>query len=243
MRIPRKDFRDELLEVINFKVEYRSDWARFVPTQVLLIPCYRTKQMAKLYFYYSAMNAGKSTTLLQAAHNYEERGMRVLLFTPQIDDRAGVGNISSRLGLTREAFSFDAEFDLFVQIRDEQKKSQIACVFIDEAQFLTSKQVLQLTMVCDRIGIPVLCYGLRTDFRGEPFEGSKYLLAWADVLGEIKTICYTGKKAIMNARLDESGKRVTEGEQVAIGLNYVSLSRKEFGLEQVSPIQYRPPEE
>ncbi len=199
--------------------------------------------MAKLYFYYSAMNAGKSTTLLQAAHNYEERGMRVLLFTPKIDDRAGVGNISSRLGLSREAFSFDVEFDLFVQIRDEQKASQVACVFIDEAQFLTSKQVLQLTMVCDRIGIPVLCYGLRTDFRGEPFEGSKYLLAWADVLGEIKTICYTGKKAIMNARLDESGKRVTEGEQVAIGLNYVSLSRKEFGLEQVSPIQYHPPEE
>ena len=199
--------------------------------------------MAKLYFYYSAMNAGKSTTLLQAAHNYEERGMRVLLFTPKIDDRAGVGNISSRLGLTREAFSFDVEFDLFVQIRDETKASQIACVFIDEAQFLTSKQVLQLTMVCDRIGIPVLCYGLRTDFRGEPFEGSKYLLAWADVLGEIKTICYTGKKAIMNARLDESGKRVTEGEQVAIGLNYVSLSRKEFGLDQVSPVQYCPPEE
>ena len=199
--------------------------------------------MAKLYFYYSAMNAGKSTTLLQAAHNYEERGMRVLLFTPKIDDRAGVGNISSRLGLSREAFSFDVEFDLFVQIRDEQKASQVACVFIDEAQFLTSKQVLQLTMVCDRIGIPVLCYGLRTDFRGEPFEGSKYLLAWADVLGEIKTICYTGRKAIMNARLDESGKRVTEGEQVAIGLNYVSLSRKEFGLEQVSPIQYHPPEE
>jgi thymidine kinase len=199
--------------------------------------------MAKLYFYYSAMNAGKSTTLLQAAHNYEERGMRVLLFTPKIDDRAGVGNISSRLGLTREAFSFDVEFDLFVQIRDETKASQIACVFIDEAQFLTSKQVLQLTMVCDRIGIPVLCYGLRTDFRGEPFEGSKYLLAWADVLGEIKTICYTGRKAIMNARLDESGKRVTEGEQVAIGLNYVSLSRKEFGLDQVSPVQYRPPEE
>lgn len=199
--------------------------------------------MAKLYFYYSAMNAGKSTTLLQAAHNYEERGMRVLLFTPKIDDRAGVGNISSRLGLSREAFSFDVEFDLFVQIRDEQKASQVACVFIDEAQFLTSKQVLQLTMVCDRIGIPVLCYGLRTDFRGEPFEGSKYLLAWADVLGEIKTICYTGKKAIMNARLDESGKRITEGEQVAIGLNYVSLSRKEFGLEQVSPIQYHPPEE
>lgn len=199
--------------------------------------------MAKLYFYYSAMNAGKSTTLLQAAHNYEERGMRVLLFTPQIDDRSGVGNISSRLGLTREAFSFDSEFDLFVQIRKEQNQSQVACVFIDEAQFLTSKQVLQLTLVCDQIGIPVLCYGLRTDFRGEPFEGSKYLLAWADVLGEIKTICYSGKKAIMNARLDESGKRVTEGEQVAIGLNYVSLSRKEFGLEHVSPIQYHPPEE
>ncbi len=199
--------------------------------------------MAKLYFYYSAMNAGKSTTLLQAAHNYEERGMRILLFTPQIDDRTGAGNISSRLGLTREAYPFGNDFDFYVHILEEQRETPVACVFIDEAQFLTAKQVLQLTLVCDRIGIPVLCYGLRTDFRGEPFEGSKYLLAWADILGEIKTICHSGKKAIMNARLDETGQRVTEGEQIAIGLNYVSLSRKEFALDQVSPIDYQPPAE
>lgn len=189
------------------------------------------------------MNAGKSATLLQAAHNYEERGMRVLLFTPRIDDRAGEGIISSRIGLERAAHAFESDFDLFVHIRKEQKQSQIACVFVDESQFLTNKQVLQLTLVCDKLNIPVLCYGLRTDFLGEPFEGSKYLLAWADVLGEIKTICHTGKKATMNARLDESGNRVSEGEQVAIGLNYVSLSRKEFALEQVSPIGYAPPEE
>ncbi|MDG1874476.1 MAG: thymidine kinase [Mariniblastus sp.] len=199
--------------------------------------------MAKLYFYYSAMNAGKSTTLLQAAHNYEEQGMRILLFTPQIDDRDGVGKISSRIGLTRDAYAFPADLDLFDHIRSEQKKSAVACVFIDEAQFLSSKQVLQLTLVCDQIGIPVLCYGLRTDFRGEPFEGSKYLLAWADVLGEIKTICHSGKKATMNARLDENGQRVSEGAQVAIGLNYVALSRKEFSLESVSPLGYKPPPE
>lgn len=198
--------------------------------------------MAKLYFYYSAMNAGKSTTLLQAAHNYEERGMRVLLFTPRIDDRDGVGTISSRISLKREAFAFGDEFDLYAHIRDEHERDPVACVFIDESQFLTARQVLQVTLVCDRIGIPVLCYGLRTDFRGEPFEGSKYLLAWADVLGEIKTICHSGKKAIMNARLDESGNRVCEGEQVAIGLNYVALSRKEFELEKVSPVGYQPPD-
>lgn len=199
--------------------------------------------MAKLYFYYSAMNAGKSTALLQAAHNYEERGMRVLLFTPRIDDRSGGGNISSRLGLTREAYWFESDFDLYVYIYNEHRAKSIACVFVDEAQFLTAKQVLQLTLVCDRIGIPVLCYGLRTDFRGEPFEGSKYLLAWSDVLGEIKTICHTGSKATMNARLDEAGERVSEGEQVEIGLNYISLSRKEFALDQVSPINYQPPNE
>ena len=198
--------------------------------------------MAKLYFYYSAMNAGKSTTLLQAAHNYEERGMRVLLFTPIIDDRAGEGMIASRIGLRRDAFAFKQDFDLFVHVRDEQKKSAVSCVFVDEAQFLTAKQVLQLSLVCDRLGIPVLCYGLRTDFRGEPFEGSKYLLAWADELGEIKTICHTGKKATMNARLDPSGERVVEGEQIAIGLNYVALSRKQFELEKVSPIGYQPPD-
>jgi len=199
--------------------------------------------MAKLYFYYSAMNAGKSTTLLQAAYNYEERGMRILLYTPVIDDRAGVGNISSRIGLEREAFAFPNDFDLFVHVKEEQKQSPVACVFVDEAQFLTAKQVLQLTLVCDRLGVPVLCYGLRTDFLGEPFEGSKYLLAWADSLGEIKTICHSGKKATMNARLDENGQRVSSGEQVSIGLNYVALSRKEFELDQVSPVGYQPPEE
>jgi thymidine kinase len=199
--------------------------------------------MAKLYFYYSAMNAGKSTTLLQAAYNYEERGMRVLLFAPKIDNRDGEGNISSRIGLARESYAFESDFDLYVHILEEQQESRVACVFVDEAQFLTAKQVLQLTLVCDRIGIPVLCYGLRTDFRGEPFIGSKYLLAWADVLGEIKTICHSGKKATMNARLDEQGNRVNEGAQVEIGLNYVSLSRKEFGLDKVSPIGYQPPDE
>jgi thymidine kinase len=198
--------------------------------------------MAKLYFYYSAMNAGKSTTLLQAAHNYEERGMRVLLFTPNVDHRAGVGVIASRIGLRREAFAFDSAFDLFVQIAKDHAQAPVNCVFVDEAQFLTPAQVLQLTLVCDKLNIPVLCYGLRTDFRGEPFEGSKYLLSWADVMGEVKTICHTGKKATMNARLDEYGNRIVEGAQIAIGLNYVALSRKEFELEKVSPIGYQPPD-
>jgi thymidine kinase len=197
--------------------------------------------MAKLYFYYSAMNAGKSTTLLQAAHNYEERGMRVLLFTPQIDDRSGVGKISSRIGLMRDAYAFDDQFDLFIHIEQQHAAAPVNCVFMDEAQFLTPAQVLQLTLVCDRLNIPVLCYGLRTDFRGEPFDGSKYLLAWADVLGEIKTICHSGKKATMNARIDQHGQRVIEGDQIAIGLNYVALSRKEFDLENGSPIDYTVP--
>jgi len=199
--------------------------------------------MAKLYFYYSAMNAGKSTTLLQAAYNYEERGMRVLLFTPKIDDRAGEGIISSRIGLKRDSLAFESDFDLYAHILEEVREAPVSCIFVDEAQFLTAKQVLQLTLVCDRIGIPVLCYGLRTDFLGEPFEGSKYLLAWADALGEIKTICHSGKKATMNARLDENGNRVVQGEQVSIGLNYVALSRKEFELDKVSPIGYEPPDE
>lgn len=192
--------------------------------------------MAKLYFYYSAMNAGKSTTLLQAAHNYEERGMRVLLYTPRIDDRAGKGNIASRIGLQRPAISFEPEFDLWEDVQSRHQEAEVACVFVDEAQFLTPRQVLQLTLVCDRLSIPVLCYGLRTDFRGEPFDGSKYLLAWADVLGEIKTICHTGSKATMNARLGPDGQRIVEGEQVSIGHHYVSLSRKEFRLDEVSPV-------
>ena len=195
--------------------------------------------MAKLYFYYAAMNAGKSTTLLQAAHNYEERGMDVLLYTPVIDDRDGVGSITSRLGLSREVNAFNADFDLFIDIRTRHEQAPIGCVFVDEAQFLSAEQVLQLSLVADHLSVPVLCYGLRTDFQGEPFEGSKYLLCWADELGEIKTICHSGKKATMNARLDAEGNRVWEGEQISIGHHYVALSRKEFRLDKVSPVGYR----
>ncbi len=197
--------------------------------------------MAKLYFYYSAMNAGKSTTLLQSAYNYEERGMNVMLFTPAIDDRSRAGVISSRIGLQREARVFDADFDLFDAIREEHKNERtISCVLIDEAQFLQPVQVLQLTMVCDQLDIPVLCYGIRTDFRGEPFPGSKYLLAWAEQISEIKTVCRSGRKATMNARLDADGNQVVEGEQIDIGHHYVALSRPEFNLPAISPIEYRP---
>lgn len=186
--------------------------------------------MAKLYFYYSAMNAGKSTTLLQSSYNYEERGMRTLLFTPRLDTRAGEGVIASRIGLKAPARIFEGGTDLYAQVKAEQSSEPLHCVLVDEAQFLTRRQVLQLTQVCDRLNIPVLCYGLRTDFRGEPFEGSKYLLAWAEELNEIKTVCATGSKATMNARLDASGERVFEGAQVDIGHHYVAMSRKAFDL-------------
>ncbi len=199
--------------------------------------------MAKLYFYYSAMNAGKSTTLLQSAYNYHERGMRTVLFTPQLDNRYGVGQITSRIGLQADALIFDAQRDLFAEIRTIHGKETVDCVLVDEAQFLTPAQVLQLTLVCDQLDIPVLCYGLRTDFQGEPFEGSKYLLAWAERLIEIKTVCQTGRKATMNARLDETGTRVTAGAQLDIGHHYLAMSRKEFKLNEVSPIDYDIPEE
>ena len=192
--------------------------------------------MAKIYFYYSAMNAGKSTTLLQSAHNYEERAMRVLVFTPKLDNRDGVGMVSSRIGLTRQATVFSKEDDLYDQVQSVQSSDKIHCILIDEAQFLTPLQVLQISRVTDRLDIPVLCYGIRTDFQGEPFEGSKYLLAWADELIEIKTICRSGKKATMNARLDSEGNRVWAGHQIDIGTHYVALSRKEFCLDRVSPI-------
>ena len=198
--------------------------------------------MAKLYFYYSAMNAGKSTTLLQSAYNYEERGMNVMLFTPLIDDREAAGVISSRIGLTREARVFDRDTDLFQEIGEQHARDTVHCVLFDEAQFLQPAQVLQLTLVCDRLQIPVLCYGIRTDFRGEPFPGSKYLLAWAEELTEIKTVCHSGRKATMNARMDPRGQQVTEGEQIDIGHHYVAMSRPEFDLLKVSPIEYRLPE-
>jgi len=190
------------------------------------------RDMAKLYFYYSAMNAGKTTTLLQSAHNYRERGMRVLVFTPSLDDRAGkAGVVASRIGLRSEGHAFGRDDDLLARVfADIAANGKLDCVLVDEAQFLTKSQVWQLTEVVDRLRIPVLTYGLRTDFRGELFEGSQYLLAWADELTEIKTICHTGKKATMTVRVDDAGRAVHSGPQVEIGGNdrYVSVSRAEF---------------
>jgi len=189
-----------------------------------------TTAVAKLYFYYSAMNAGKTTLLLQSAHNYRERGMNPLLFTPALDHRYRVGVIRSRIGLESDAVAFSGDEDLFECVQECLLERNIHCVLVDEAQFLTRDQVFQLTEVVDRLGIPVLCFGLRTDFQGELFEGSRYLLAWADQLEELKTICHTGKKATMVVRVDEKGYALREGSQVEIGGNerYVSVSRKEF---------------
>lgn len=201
--------------------------------------------MAKLYFYYSAMNAGKTTTLLQSAHNYRERGMRVLIFTPKLDFRAGSGTVASRIGLSAEGHAFERDDDLEIWARDDiAKHGKLDCVLVDEAQFLTKSQVWQLSEIVDRLRIPVLCYGLRTDFRGELFEGSQYLLAWADELTEIKTICHSGKKATMTVRVDEQGHALQDGPQVEIGGNdrYVSVSRAEYkkvmrGEGRIDPLQ------
>ncbi|MCC5013541.1 MULTISPECIES: thymidine kinase [Legionella] len=187
--------------------------------------------MAKLYFYFAAMNAGKSTVLLQSSHNYRERGMQTLLYTPAIDTRYQQGIIHSRIGLAEQALIFYNEDDLYEQVSSRLQQGQhYACVLIDEAQFLTRKQVSQLTEITDQLQIPVLAYGLRTDFRGELFEGSQYLLAWADELIELKTICHCGRKAIMNLRLSEAGEVISEGEQVVIGGDglYVSTCRRHF---------------
>lgn len=187
--------------------------------------------MAKLYFYFSAMNAGKSTVLLQSSHNYRERGMQTLLFTPAIDTRYQKGTVTSRIGLCESALVFQEKDDLYEQVNQGLRKGQnYACILIDEAQFLTGKQVEQLTEIADQLSIPVLAYGLRTDFRGELFEGSKYLLAWADELVELKTICHCGRKATMNMRINAQGEAISEGEQVLIGGNesYVSTCRLHF---------------
>ena len=187
--------------------------------------------MAKLYFYYSAMNAGKTTTLLQSAHNYHERGMRTLILTPQLDDRYGKGVVQSRIGLKANGRVFERADDLEAIARgDIAANGPLDCVLVDEAQFLTKRQVWELTEIVDKLDVPVLAYGLRTDFRGELFEGSQYLLAWADSLGEIKTICHTGRKATMVVRVDDEGRAVTQGPQVEIGGSerYVSVSRAEF---------------
>ena len=186
--------------------------------------------MAKLYFYYSAMNAGKSTHLLQSSYNYRERGMQTLILTPALDDRFGKGRVASRIGIESDALVFQADQDLFHLIADQHKAQALSCVLVDEAQFLSREQVYQLTDVVDDLSIPVLAYGLRTDFRGELFEGSQHLLAWADELRELKTICHTGSKATMVVRVDEQGRAVTAGNQVEIGGNdrYISVSRREF---------------
>lgn len=186
--------------------------------------------MAKLYFYYSSMNAGKSTTLLQADFNYRERGMRTMLFTAAIDDRYRAGVITSRIGIEAPANGFDAATDMCAAIEAQHAATPLACVLVDEAQFLTRDQVFQLAAVADEMGIPVLAYGLRTDFRAELFEGSKCLLALADVLVELKAVCACGRKATMNLRIDAEGEAVRQGAQTEIGGNdrYVALCRRHF---------------
>ena len=186
-----------------------------------------TTIVAKLYFSYSAMNAGKSTILLQASHNYRERGMNTLLLTAAFDDRAGKGRIGSRIGLGAEALTFAADTDIEQLTRRVHEQQALDCLLVDEAQFLSVDQVWQLSVVVDQLNIPVMCYGLRTDFRGQLFPGSAVLLAVADTLREIRTICHCGRKATMVTRLTETGETVTDGAQIEIGGNdkYVSLCR------------------
>jgi thymidine kinase len=186
--------------------------------------------MAKVYFYYAAMNAGKSTVLLQSSHNYRERGMRTLLFTPSVDTRYGTGRIESRIGLRSGAISVAGSDDITERVRREHQSQAVACVLVDEAQFLTPEQVWQLAEVADGLNIPVLCYGLRTDFQGKLFPGSATLLGIADELNELKTICYCGRKATMNLRIDQGGLAMKEGEQIEIGDNtrYVATCRRHF---------------
>ena len=186
--------------------------------------------MAKLYFYYASMNAGKSTTLLQADFNYRERGMRTLLFTAALDDRSGAGRIASRIGLDTEAAGFAEDTDLRLHVEREMDHGPVHCVLVDEAQFLTAAQVDQLAAVADVLGIPVLAYGLRTDFRGDLFPGSARLLALADSLVEIKSVCRCGRKATMNLRVHADGRAVADGAQTEIGGNdrYIALCRRHF---------------
>ncbi len=186
--------------------------------------------MAKLYFHYSTMNAGKSTVLLQAAHNYRERGMETYLLTARLDDRAGRGRIASRIGFGADADMFDATDDLFKMLEIRLSQGPCACVFIDEAQFLTKEQVWQLARAVDDLDIPVMCYGLRVDFRGELFPGSATLLALSDEMREVRTICHCGKKATMVVRNGADGQPLRDGAQVQIGGNetYVSLCRRHW---------------
>ncbi|TYG34138.1 thymidine kinase [Lonepinella koalarum] len=186
--------------------------------------------MAKLYFYYSTMNAGKSTTLLQSAYNYVERQMNVLLYTAAIDDRFGVGRITSRIGISQPAKLFNKNSNLWEEIKQHLEHEKLHCILVDEAQFLSQAQVRQLSDVVDKLNIPVLCYGLRTDFQANLFEGSQHLLAWADQLEELKTICYCGRKANFVLRLNEQGEVVKDGKQIEIGGNdkYLSVCRRHY---------------
>ena len=186
--------------------------------------------MAKLYFYYAAMNAGKSTTLLQADFNYRERGMGTMLWTAAHDDRGGGGRVASRLGIGVEAEAYRAETDLAEAVLSERSIRPLHCILVDEAQFLSRAQVLQLCRLADRHDLPVLCYGLRTDFQGELFAGSAALLALADALVELKAVCECGRKATMNLRVDALGRAVTKGEQTEIGGNdrYLAMCRRHF---------------
>lgn len=186
--------------------------------------------MAKLYFHYSTMNAGKSTVLLQAAHNYRERGMEPYLLTAQLDHRAGTGRIASRIRIDTKADTFAPTEDLFAKLAARQAKGPVACVFVDEAQFLTEPQVWDLARAVDDLNVPVMCYGLRVDFQGKLFPGSSTLLALADEMREVRTICHCGKKATMVIRQGTDGKAIKDGAQVQIGGNetYVSLCRKHW---------------
>ena len=186
--------------------------------------------MAKLYFYYASMNAGKSTTLLQADFNYRERGMETLLYTAALDDRAGKGVIASRIGLQIGGQLFDRDTDIRSEVEEELKKRKLHCILIDEAQFLSRAQVVQLASICDDLDIPVLAYGLRTDFQANLFEGSAHLLALADTLVELKAVCDCGRKATMNLRVDSEGRAVAKGASIEIGGKdrYISLCRRHF---------------
>lgn len=186
--------------------------------------------MAKLYFYYASMNAGKSTVLLQTAFNYRERGMEPMLWTAAVHDRSGFGIIDSRIGITAQANAYDPATDLRGEVEAELARRPVHCLLLDEAQFLSRAQVMQLASICDELDIPVLAYGLRTDFQANLFEGSATLLALADKLVELKAICECGRKATMNLRVDREGRAVSAGAQTEIGGNdrYVALCRRHF---------------
>lgn len=191
--------------------------------------------MAKLYFNYSSMNAGKSTALLQADYNYRERGMTTILFTSSKDERYGKNEIVSRIGISAPAAYFFEDTDLYETFVKQSKTKPIDCVLIDEAQFLSKEQVHQLGRIVDELDTPVLTFGIRTDFRGELFEGSKYLLAWSDNIKEIKTVCHCGSKATMVIRIDSKGDIILQGSQIEVGGNesYIPLCRKHFNLKQI----------